>query len=589
MKNVVISFIMILGCSSALFAQTGMFQKTQNNPFGISPLKLEKPQRDEASHLKILFSDKKKELDGKTIATLDDIKVVTGKDICLRPDYKYSGGLRFYKDYVTFGSGSKVTNEYYIKTTDILKVIKAKKSELTVMLGNDKIKIESHLFRLFMLSSERDDMAASIEGEIQKQKENTYRAQEEAEQTAKQSNLSAYYNSINNMAQLNEGPVVINTDRVYDATIPFWKKQYNKNEINTFRDEKFLINKKEYNRNLPKLRQRYSMDSKMKEQLDKLSFMQEDTFGLFSEREFINLRTGDVFLVYRDGFHKLFESVSYMENLKAPGIIYDGTESLEVFVGKSDRPYRERYINALIGEKVFLTNVLKYDVITDIEDDYELIFHFANHGPIKDYCFDKIVPVKWYEQLQKMVGKKVIRGGNIKYYKDYPLNTTWREDLLNEETHIIEKIEVKEGQLEIHLNGLSKPISATRECGMLTFPINIEEEWKIMQMGGDSRLENSPGYLSYEAVITTTPQKPAEAKKYEAEVQSWLKQNSKNFSDLRNHKFIGTKVEKFLKIWTYAKLINTTINGSVIIKVYNVHNYQLIFRNGICVSQTRLY
>jgi len=409
-----------------------------------------------------------------------------------------------------------------------------------------------------------------------------------------EANLNEYYKGIREMHELNSGPIVVNTERAYDGTMPYWK--YKGSGFETFRDEKFVINQQIFKRDYKKLLNENRMNYDYYRQLEKLATMQADTFGLFNDAQnFISLRTGDVIRGYQGSSLSLWESVTYMEYLKALApVTYDATESMQEFLGDMKTSYRERYIDALIGERVFLLDDLKYDVITDIEEFYgsygnSSILYFQNHEPMKAWE-NKCISVKWYEKLQTMVGKKVVKAGDIRFFGYSDMNTTWKENLTDVETYTIEKFELTRGEFLVYLSG-GRTGDVFDCCGLLTYPINVDEEWKKKMLKQESRLTGNR-YISYDAVLATTPKKPADVKKREADAEAWLARVSKDFSDLRNQKYIGISLEAFLQKWPSAQLINTTSSGGAIIKVYGVeglmNNYQLIFRNGKCISQTTM-
>ena len=580
MRKLVYVLLLISTYSLSTRAQSANFGNASNF-FNLRPMNFPNGERDFASHLKILFSDKGKELNGKTISKMTDIKSLVGKEICLRPDY---------------GGQIKVGNQF-VKVDEVLMVAKAKSSELTVMRNDEKLVIPKFQNEKFMLVSDRDEMAHAIEAQIQAEKEAAERAKREAEQAAQQTNLNAYYESLKNMPSMDDGPIVIDTQRAYDGTTPYWKKLFSDKEVETFLDEKFVINSKAFRKAYASNKDR---NNEALTQLEKLSTMQTDTFGII-KNGMINLRTGDIFktYIYMEGdikWKRIWESVTYLENLKSlPPVEYDGTESLTSFLGDFDRAYRDRYINALIGERVFLLDEQKYDIITDIEEDFSNngLVYFKNHEPLKEWQWkEKCISVKWYEQLQKKVGKKVVMSSKIRYYGRNDISTTWREDLADLETETIERLEIKDGRFLIHLVGKEFPVDALRECKLLAYPINVEEEWKLEKMTGQSRLNNGQSYLDFDVVLATTPKKPSSVKKQETEIDTWARDNSKKYDELRNHQYIGTLLSSFLSKWPHAKLVNTTVNGGVKIEIYHLqdymYDYQIIFRNGKCISQTKL-
>ena len=183
-------------------------------------------------------------------------------------------------------------------------------------------------------------------------------------------------------------------------------------------------------------------------------------------------------------------------------------------------------------------------------------------------------------------------GKPLSNQKDSKLAGLLKIKLLKAGIRIVYRLEIKDGRFLIHFVGKEFPVDALSECKLLAFPINVEEEWKLEKMTGQSRLNNGQSYLDFDVVLATTPKKPSSVKKQETEIDAWLRGNSKKYDELRNHQYIGTSLSSFLSKWPHAKLVNTTINGGVKIEIYHLQDYmfdyQIIFRNGKCISQTKL-
>ena len=547
-------------------------------------------------HLQELFAGSEKEVDQKTVYLMKrtkKFKSLVGKEICPLPTLRSADStLTILRSHIVPVLNEKVTDKYVIAYTDILTVVKVKDTELTVTRNDEKIKIPSEYFHRFMLVADRDEMVNALEAKVRARKEaeerEAARAAEEA-RAALRANLDEYYESLKQMPSANNGPIALETKRDYDGTMPYWKKSSH-GDINTYRDEKFVLNPRVFRMEYERNKDRSGREA---ERLFSLNSMQTDTFGLFKDNEFINLRTGEVIDGRGSEGPKLWESVTYLEYLKAlPAVVYDGTESLNAFIGNFNTPYRERYLDAVIGERVFFLNDLSYDVITNYEESFghHTTLYFQNHEPLREHDIKSmIIAVKWYEQLQKLIGKKIVHSHDIRYYGKDDTSNTWREELAKVDTYTLEKIEVKKGDFSIYLTrpeGLEREIAVGHgQCSLLAYPINIAEEWRKNALG-EGRVIDS--YLSYDAVLATTPKKPASVKKQDAEYEARMAKASEEYSELRNYKYIGTSLSSFLAKWPYAELLNTTVNGGVTVKVYYVEDYQLIFRNDKCVSQTKI-
>lgn len=568
-----------------------------------------KSEIKENRELQKLITNGKSRYDAKTIDKLTDLKLLAGKTICLRPDYTSSSLYGRYSESELTIKKSKyvpllnqeVTETTTFKKGEKLVVEKVKKNELTVLRGDEKLKISSEHYNSFMLESDAEDVTSSIIAEYNQEKIDEANAKKAAEEKALkekaereaavlQGHLEIYYQNLEHMPKAIEGPIaVVIPERAYSGEVPYWKSGVSYNQLDTYRDEKFVLSPHRFPQLYAKYKERIEKGSTSSEaqQVARLSALQKDTFGIYSRTEFIDLRTGEVFKDM-NLIPGLWESVNYLNLLKDVEVKpYDGTISLNALLKDVNAPYREKIIESLIGERVFLLDELKYDYITAIEErniSGGTTLYLKDNGKL-EYWQNECISVKWYEQLQKYVGKKVI------YYDDLNLwgfERIWREDLPKRPTYTVVKFEVKDNRLNMILKsneGSTKTLDAYEYCDYLAYPINIDHEWNIKQSKRKCLLDNRT-YFYYDAVWATTPRKPANIKKQEAEDKARSAEISAQWNKLREHKLIGTSLAQFTSQWPNAQLTNTTSSDGVTIQVYRIYDYRLVFRNGYCVSQT---
>lgn len=555
-------------------------QKTKVKQQRIAEKSIQQQQanvEDEVKQLKIAYGEKISQLKQQTINAVSEVKTLVGKKICLRPDY---GKSRVHKT-LTLWQKSK---RFDITTDDVLEVVKAKKEMLTVMYGEDKVVISQSHFSDLMLVEVRDELVQTeaesktkIEEAIQRQRKEAeeraakQKAQEEVER--RQTALANYHAAVAKMNKHEQGPVVVEIERAYDGTMPYWKwlDKYGSSKLETYRDEKFVLNPFNYN--------------------EKLTAMQKDTFGIVDRNSFVNLRTGEVFDTESNrGFDmRMWESVTYLSNLAAqPKYEYDGTMSIQVALGATNTPYRERIFEGMKGEKVFFLDNLTYDVIVGFEENLHTaehtVLYFEKRGKEVDWA-TKCIGVKWYEKLQKMVGKKALHSSSFPYLGQENL---WKEDLHNKDVFDIVSIKVKNHKFVATIKGRfeEKEVNAISKCSMLAYPFNFAEEMKWRKTTGRNRMFSYEcGYISYEAVEATLPAKPASVKKKEEAQKAHWAELSKLHEALKKHELIGTSLDNFLRDYPGARLLSTTKNGMVTIMVYEYWDYLLVFQNGRCTAQ----
>ena len=538
---------------------------------------------DEAKQLEIAYREKINQLRYQTIDKVTDVKTLLGKKISLRPDYNKT--LTLWDIKTNALTNNQKSKRFDITKDDVLEVVKAKKEKLTLMFGEDKVLILQKHFRDLMLVEVRDELLqleAESEAKIkeavlrQRKKTEEYAAQQKAREEAerRQKALANYQAVVAKLAQRELGPIEVEIERAYDGTMPYWKWIDGKgsSKLDTYRDEKFLLNPYRFT--------------------EKLVSMEKDTFGIADWKSFVNLRTGEVFDTQgnSDFSMSMWESVTYLANLASqPKYEYNGTMSLQLALGSTETPYRERIFEGMKGEKVFFLDDFSYDVIVGFQEyphnvEQHTVLYFEKRGMEPDWS-SKCISVKWYEQLQKMVGKKALESSSFPYLGD---NNLWKEDLQNMELLDILSIKVKDHSLIATLRGRTKEIDvdAINKCGMLAYPFNFAEEIEWRRTTGNNHMFSyNCGYISYEAVEATLPTKPASLKKEEEAQRAHWAELSKRHKALKNHELIGTSLDKFLRDYPSARLLSTTTNGIVTIKVYEYWDYQLVFQNGRCTAQ----
>ena len=525
------------------------------------------------------------EIENHTLDKVENYKGIIGKYICLRPDYKYEQNpisvylekRKWIKDWV------KITNyrlrgkkdEYTITSSDRLKIIKYNRlsGNMTVARGDEEIKISD---------SDMDDFV------LVDYVEELLRRYPEEQNSVRQLNLNNYYARLKSENTVSGGPIVIeNKEAVYDGTMPYWKwKRDNVKPNNTISDEKFVINTK-YIKDLPEtdLSNNYDYYTHL---LYKLKTIKEDTFGIYSMNEYIDLQTGDIYK--NEKFHDLWESPRFLNYQKLlPLYKCDGKESLQSLLSNDKRLNNERILEGLVGESVFTLDEMKYDTITRIEESKNgkgCDVYLKNRGRI---ISKNLLLVKWYEGLQKMVGKKIIQACDINH-SNY--NKTWYEDLpeIEHKTFTIEKFEVKEYSFRVYIKNeyRSENFDAFEYCEYLLYPINIAEEYQTVDETEKCLLDKNYIYLSYDAVKATIPRKPASIKREEAKEKERSRIYSEKSSKLRHHKYVGMSLSAFLKDWPNARLNDSVTQGGATFKTYIIHDYYLIFKNGKCISVSYL-
>lgn len=566
------------------------------------------PDENKVKQLEIQYNEKITALRAQTLDKVEDVKSLIGEKICLQPNYgerKQDKDLKLMNVKTNLLTNNQDYKYYTVTHDDVLEVLKAKKTELTVTLGENQIKIPSGYYAFFMLAEVRDELVTAYtereakleEAIIEQRKEEEARAAREkaaAEEEQRQTQLKKYWADVADFLAAEEGPIKTKQERAYDARTPYWKwaDKHNASTLDTYRDEKFVLSPRRflsYYTAKKKSLSRYPESDACKHFI-KLESMQTDTFGIFKWGTFINLRTGDTFGTgpSDDASMSMWESVRHLEYRKdLPAYVYDGTLSMQYFIGQTDDSDADRALEALVGERVFMLDSMKYDVITGYAENLHTSDHVVLFLQKRGRCdnLQKCISVKWYEKLQAMVGKRIIEGSNFAYFEDDRL---WREDVMNWNASTIDSIMVKNHELQVVINDKvwgRETKNALSCCNLLAYPINMTTE-KEKRIAKEKRLEFHNEYLSYDDVVATMPAKTAAVKKKEAENRAFWDAASKRRDALRQHKLIGTSLGDFLREYKGAILVNTTTDDGITVKIYRYQDYKIVFRNGWCVSQT---
>lgn len=537
------------------------------------------------------YSQKMDELNGQTLDKVEDMKSLIGQIVCLRP--------REVSIYETIR----------IAPDDLLEVVKAKKDLLTVKRVRDEqtIKIPQRIFHKMMTKAVFDEIeqtriemdsktAEALDRQRKANEEHAAREKAEAEAQKKQAALKKYHAEVEayNQLQQQTGPINTKMERAYKGEIPYWRwVDENQGKLETIRDEKFMLSPNRFTNAAERIRKGLYRSEEEHKQFELLLTMQADTFGIFNWNTFINLRTGDTFCTNnkREMNTKWWESVTYLARQQdEEPFVYDGTMSLNYLINNCGEDQIDNVLEGLVGERVFFLDSMKYDVITGFYEQLrnwpKLTMYLEKRGK-DEYWGNHCISVKWYEQMQKMVGKKAIKGDYIDLTDAY--RPTWKEDIPNKETFLVDSIGIKNHKMFVILltgGGEKKEVEASK-FDLLAYPIDYALE-KELRLAGVDHLKLHNQYVSYDAALATMPAKTAEAKQKEAKNAAEWAASSKRLKALQQHKLVGTSLATFLRTYRGARLVHTTSEGGITIKVYQYTNYQLVFHNDQCVSITNL-
>ena len=433
-------------------------------------------------------------------------------------------------------------------------------------------------------------------------------------------NLKKYYTAIDRMH--GKGAIKVEkAPRDYKGDIPFYEYYKMKIEdggwdkpralVSTFLDEKFvfdqvrrqeIITKLVDNENNRKKAFSYKAHADDKKIDDFLAMEPTDTFGLFINAEqrvvqFINLRTGKCYYLYNLDLNQLLESTTYLSKSPSiPEFQYDPSYSLtELFNYKWYYPdYPEKMCKALEGLEVYRTDINDYDVIKSVKvrrsDDWNggpatLYYDVEYQNGKSEYGRnpgEKAFTIKWYEELKKCIGMKVIYCYNqeeLLLYKDFvdafPVWTLESVELGNlGEIHSSRQalvITIKRGQQTKRLDALYNGVFLTRK--------NIDLYPKDDKHRYQSRL------LPYDYVEKHAVKMPESVK---SELTWLAKSYYESILQSFREIWVGQKVSFFLSEFPNAKLVKNTVSGGKAIRIYHVKGNEFIFKDGVCTSVTKI-
>jgi hypothetical protein len=444
---------------------------------------------------------------------------------------------------------------------------------------------------------------------------------EEQKTTAKnKENIKKYYSAIDRMNGKG-GIAVAKAKRDYIGDMPF--REYYKLKldggreksialISSFLDEKFVFDKELRQEKLTQLEQSEgkSLSERPKgftsgiEDLEDFKSMQPtDTFGLcidiwkpesgFRDKQplFINLRTGKQYLLHEYDLNNMLESITYLaKSPSIPDFQYDPSYSLtELFKYEwyyPDSP--EKMCKALEGLEVYRTDINDYDVITSVNvrrsDDWNggpahLIYDvkYQKGGYDKNRWEYDVFSVKWYEQLKKCIGMKVIfceNGEERILYQDFlsniPYWTLESVELGNLDGRAALVATIKQGQKTERLDAVYNGLFLTRN--------NLDIFSKDRNM-------YSHRLLPYDYVKKHAVKAPESVK---SELSWFAKTYQESMMQSFREIWVGLNVSLFLAEFPKAKLVKNTVSGGKAIRIYHVNGNEFVFKDGVCTSVTKI-
>lgn len=505
----------------------------------------------------------------------------------------------------TTGSRSKVD---YITSDMELIIKKVKVDYVAVTFEGTEYEIQTYYLRHLMLKKDRDELLQKI-GEVVL-----------AEQTkARKNNLESYYASVAQMKNGSPGPISVKKkEKKYSGKVPF-NEYLRGGDVDTELDELLIFDvnsfQKVVNEETEKIKNLYGerklnfYKAQSKEEgsyvVERLLNMQADTFGIWkngSEWRYINLRTGEAIWPYIDlknlgygdnniSIKKFFESISYLKNIGSISrMAYDGTYSLgELLAPEYYKPeYPQLLCESLVGEKIYLLKYNMYDEIAKVEtygggsyiSGYKIITRSGKELRQPSEVRYETVSVKWYEQLQKFVGKKVI------VLKKGPW--IYQDDLADYDQWTVNNIEVKpydkDSELHIYLSCGQKKmeLDAMLCCMLLTheFDFNNNNYEKLV----------TTTILSYDFVKAHAPYLTKEQKQLRDQYSNFVGETiAETIVDGVNEgKYKAMTLHQFRKAEPKAKQIKYEVKNGKATRVYHVKGYEIIFINDRCTSVTKI-
>jgi len=507
------------------------------------------------------------------------LKTLVGDRIC----YKWIDG------YTRIGLGSKADT---IRGTDILEVIKVhtmntniKYLYMKVRRNDEVINIPASDYGGFIRLSVRDSIMQALGNMRQEAETNAI----EARNKQWKENLEKYHQAIAKFNQPQSGPIAVKAqERTYDGTMPFneflQKAGSNvKENISTFLDETFSFHP------------RRVADYKGSQDII------GDTYGIcigrlhkgyYEDVLFINLRTGEEYRI--EDMKPYLESNSYLKILaQVPDFVYDGTYSISEVLDplRFGDENSEKICDALVGEQVFILETLQYDTIASVK---KLVTSYNDNVSYtiklkggKEYSPRGVVGVKWYQQLQKFIGRQVLR---VRTNNRFNVNDIYQEDLPKLGPWTVEKMEA--GKNDRGRNGLYVTIRKGNDvetvdwesCTFLTHDIDFGREYEGVKYP-------NPLILSYEYMKANVVKMPEYVKQEEKARQKYLEAALTDAltNGVANGMMVGMSVTTLLRNYPEAKLVNSAVNpNGKVAKVYHAGSWEIVFVNGKCTSCTKL-
>lgn len=505
----------------------------------------------------------------------------------------------------TGGSASKVD---YL-TSDMELILKKVKADyIAVSLEGAECEIQTGYLGNLMLKKDRDELLQKI-GEIVISEQDK----------ARKNNLDSYYAAVAEMKKGSTGPISVQKkEKKYSGKIPF-NEYLQGGDVDTELDELLIFDVNSFNTAIKeeteKIKNLYGerrlnfykakREGKGDNAVERLLTMQADTFGIWkigSEWRYINLRTGEAIWPYIDlknlgysdnniSIKKFFESISYLKNVgSVSNMNYDGTYSLgELLNPKYYKPeYPQKLCESLVGEKIYLLEYNMYDEIAKVETygsgnyitGYKIITKAGKELRQPYEVQYKTVSVKWYEQLQKYIGKKVIAVD-----KGY---FVYQDDLKEYDIWTVDRIELKDygkdSELLMYLSNGQKTleVDAMFGCMLLTHDFDFSK---------DNGYKGNPHViLSYDYVKAHAPYLTKEQKKLRDTYSKQLGETIANgiVDGFTEGKYKSLSLSQFKKAEPKAKQVKYEVKNGKAVRVYHIKGYEVIYVNNQCTSVTKL-
>jgi len=442
---------------------------------------------------------------------------------------------------------------------------------------------------------------------------------------AQELNLKKYYDAIDRMN--GKGAIAVEkSKRDYVGDMPF--SEYYKyklvagygdrnNLVSTFLDEKFVFIPELREEKISQLRQYEEGKARRRPEgfincsdaaiNDFKSMLPTDTFGLcidewkprmgrsLKQPLFINLRTGRLCLLHEFGLNNILESTTYLAKKSSfPDFKYEPSYSLtELFKYEWYYPENpEKMCEALKGLEVYRTDINDYDVITSVKVRRS---DNMNGGPaqlIYDVECEKgkfvnnhrwewdFFSIKWYEQLKKCIGMKVIYcsdGEERLLYKDWiSALPTWTLKSI-ELGNLGEKSDSRPALIATICSGQrTKRLDAVHSCLFLTHG--------KLKLSPKDNSRYRGRLLSYKYVEEHSTKMPESVKN---ELTWFAKMYTESMVQSLREIWVGQNVSLFLVEFPKAKMIKNTVSGGKAVRIYHANGNEYVFKDGICTSVTK--